>query len=134
MIPERFIVICPDGHIDDFPVAEWLHHDSGHTYVPIENGGKCKIRRSTGGASASLSGVFYECACGAKKSIAGATMPGALAKIGYKCKGAKPWLGIEADHDHPCGNPEIRVVLRGATNVWCADTRSALYIPTDRCV
>ena len=131
LIPERFIVICPDGHIDDFPVAEWVHHDSGHTYVPIENGGKCKIRRSTGGASASLSGVFYECACGAKKSIAGATMPGALAKIGYKCKGAKPWLGIEADYDHPCGNPEIRVVLRGATNVWFADTRSSLYIPTD---
>ena len=131
LIPERFIVICPDGHIDDFPVAEWLHHDSGHTYVPIENGGKCKIRRSTGGASASLSGVFYECACGAKKSIAGATMPGALAKIGYKCKGAKPWLGIEADYDHPCGNPEIRVVLRGATNVWFADTRSSLY--SDRC-
>ena len=25
LIPERFIVICPDGHIDDFPVAEWLH-------------------------------------------------------------------------------------------------------------
>ena len=30
LIPERFIVICPDGHIDDFPVAEWLHHGSGH--------------------------------------------------------------------------------------------------------
>ena len=131
LIPERFIVICPDGHIDDFPVAEWLHHGSGHTYVPIENGGKCKIRRSTGGASASLSGVFYECACGAKKSIAGATMPGALAKIGYKCKGAKPWLGMDADQDHPCGNAEIRVVLRGATNVWFADTRSSIYIPTD---
>ena len=131
LIPERFIVICPDGHIDDFPVAEWLHHGSGHTYVPIENGGKCKIRRSTGGASASLSGVFYECACGAKKSIAGATMPGALAKIGHKCKGAKPWLGMDADQDHPCGNAEIRVVLRGATNVWFADTRSSIYIPTD---
>lgn len=131
LIPERFIVICPDGHIDDFPVAEWLHYGSGHEYVPIEKGGTCKIRRSTGGASASLSGVFYECACGAKKSIAGATAPGALSKIGYKCKGAKPWLGIENDLDHPCGSTDIRVVLRGATNVWFADTRSSIYIPTD---
>ena len=101
MIPERFVVICPEGHIDDFPVAEWLHHGSGRKYVPVEEGGNCRIRRSTGGASASLSGVFYECSCGAKKSIAGATKPGALAKIGYNCRGTKPWLGIEQDAEHP---------------------------------
>lgn len=127
LIPERFIVICPNGHIDDFPVAEWVHHDSGHIYNPE----KCKIRRSTGGASASLSGVYYECSCGAKRSIAGATMPGALGRIGYKCHGSKPWLGIEADEDNPCGSTEVRVVLRGAANVWFADTRSSIYIPTD---
>lgn len=127
LIPERFIVICPDGHIDDFPVAEWLHQRPGFKYNPDS----CKIRRSTGGASASLSGVYYECSCGAKENIAGATKPGALAKIGYKCTGAKPWLGKYTDVDNPCGNKETRVVLRGATNVWFADTRSSIYIPTD---
>ena len=133
MIPERFIVICPNGHIDDFPVAEWLHAGTGHTYNPIEKGGTCKIRRSTGGASASLSGIFYECTCGAKKSIAAAKYPGALAKIGYHCKGAKPWLGIPEDKEHPCTcKPEdLQIVLRGATNVWFADTRSSIYIPVD---
>lgn len=45
MIPERFIVICPEGHIDDFPVAEWLHYGSGHTYDP----NTCQIRRSREG-------------------------------------------------------------------------------------
>lgn len=127
LIPERFVVICPDGHIDDFPVAEWLHYGSGHTYNPDT----CRIRRSTGGASASLSGVYYECSCGAKRNIAGATTPGALARIGYQCKGSKPWLGIERDEEHSCGNPDVRVVLRGATNVWFADTRSSIYIPAD---
>lgn len=127
LIPERFVVICPEGHIDDFPVAEWLHHDSGHTYDPET----CRIRRSTGGASASLSGVYYECSCGAKRSIASATIPGALTRIGYSCRGSKPWLGIENDEEHPCGNTDVRVVLRGATNVWFADTRSSIYIPTD---
>lgn len=127
LIPERFIVICPDGHIDDFPVAEWIHHDSGHSYNPET----CRIRRSTGGASASLSGVYYECSCGAKRNISAAMKPGELAKIGYKCKGSKPWLGLEEDEEHPCGNPGVRVVLRGATNVWFADTRSSIYIPTD---
>ena len=131
MIPERFIVICPEGHIDDFPVAEWLHFGSGHSYHPIENGGKCKIRRSTGGTSASLSGVFYECTCGAKKNIAGATRRGALERIGYSCRGGKPWLGMEEDTENPCGSTEVQVVLRGATNVWFGDTKSSIYIPTD---
>ncbi len=31
MIPERFVVVCPEGHIDDFPVAEWVHSDGEHT-------------------------------------------------------------------------------------------------------
>lgn len=127
LIPERFIVICPEGHVDDFPVAEWLHANSGYIY----DKNSCKIRRSTGGTSASLTGVFYECSCGAKKSISGATKPGALAKINYKCKGSKPWLGIESDKENPCGSTDYRVVLRGATNVWFADTRSSIYIPTD---
>lgn len=133
LIPERFILICPNGHIDDFPVAEWLHEGSGHVYKPIENGGTCKIRRSTGGASASLRGVVYECSCGLKKSIAGALHPGALAKIGYRCKGAKPWFGIDEDKTTPCSaDPNaLHLVLRGATNVWFADTRSSIYIPTD---
>lgn len=127
MIPERFIVICPEGHIDDFPVAEWLHYGSGHTYDP----NTCQIRRSTGGASANLTGVFYQCTCGAKKSMAGAMRKGALAKIGYHCKAAKPWLGMSGEEMCPTEPEDVKVVLRGATNVWFADTRSSISIPVD---
>lgn len=97
LIPERFVVVCPDGHIDDFPIAEWVHFDSGHKYDPDT----CRIRRSTGGTSAALTGVRYECSCGANKSIAAALRPGALKRIGYTCKATKPWLGIEEDTEHP---------------------------------
>lgn len=127
LIPERFVVVCPDGHIDDFPVAEWLHHGYKHPYDPDT----CVIRRSTGGTSAALTGVFYECSCGAKKSISGATRPGALQNIGYICRGTKPWLGIEKDEENPCGRDDVKVLLRGATNVWFADTRSSIHIPTE---
>ncbi len=129
MIPERFIIICPNGHIDDLPVAEWLHSDGEHIFNPET----CKIRRSTGGASASLSGIFYECTCGAKKSIASIKRPGTLGRIGYRCKGAQPWLGITEDEEdsHNCKSEDLQIVIRGATNVWFADTRSSIYIPTD---
>lgn len=129
LIPERFVVVCPEGHIDDFPIAEWIHADSGQAYD--EN--NCHIRRTTGGTSAALTGVRYECSCGVSKSIAGALRPGALKSIGYRCKGTKPWLGIEEDTEHPCecDASKLRVLQRGASNVWFADTRSSIYIPTD---
>lgn len=129
LIPERFVVVCPEGHIDDFPIAEWIHFDSEHRYDPDS----CRIRRSTGGTSAALTGVRYECSCGANKSIAAAMRSGALKRIGYKCKATKPWLGLEEDPDHPCecDVENIKVLQRGATNVWFADTRSSIYIPTD---
>lgn len=128
LIPERFIIICPNGHIDDFPIMEWVHKNPKDSR-PIKN--TCVLRRSTGGKSASLTGVFYECSCGAKRSMAGATRDGALEKIGYFCCGSKPWLGIEKDEDHPCNNPGVKVVQRGGTNVWFADIRSSIYIPVD---
>ena len=129
LIPERFVVVCPEGHIDDFPIAEWIHTDSGHVYD--EN--TCHIRRSTGGTSAALTGVRYECSCGASKTIAGALRPGALQTIGYRCKGSKPWFGIDEDTEHPCtcDPSRLRVLQRGASNVWFADTRSSIYIPTE---
>lgn len=128
LIPERFVVVCPEGHIDDFPVAEWVHNDSGKTYNPET----CHIRRSTGGTSASLSGVKYKCTCGASKSIQGANQKGSLARIGYVCKGSKPWLGIEKDSvSCQCDPADLKVVQRGATNVWFADVRSSISIPTD---
>lgn len=127
MIPERFIVICPEGHIDDFPVAEWVHYESGHTY----DLNTCRIRRSTGGASANLTGVFYQCTCGAKKSMAGAMRKGALDKMGYHCKATKPWLGISGEEICKAKIEDVKVVLRGATNVWFADTRSSISIPVD---
>ena len=127
MIAERFIVICPEGHIDDFPVADWVHHDSGRTYDP----NTCQIRRSTGGASANLTGVFYQCTCGAKRSMAGATRKGTLEKMGHRCKATKPWLSISGEEVCTAKTEDVKVVLRGATNVWFADTRSSIAIPVD---
>lgn len=128
LIPERFVVVCPEGHIDDFPIIEWLH-DGEHPYKKET----CHhIRRSTGGTSAALTGVRYECSCGVSKSIASALRPQAFAKIGYRCRGRQPWLGIdEAENGCNCKLEEIKVLQRGATNVWFADTRSSIYIPVD---
>lgn len=121
LIPERFIVICPEGHFDDFPVMEWVHHgDPGP--------GEHVISRVTQGGSASLGDIVYKCSCGARRSLNGATRPGALAEIGYSCKGSKPWLGIQSSECH-CSPDSLRVVQRGGNNVWYPDVASSIFIP-----
>lgn len=122
LIPERFIVVCPHGHVDDFPIMEWVHRGSNYS-------DSCKLRRSTGGTSAALTGVFYECSCGAKRSMAGSMNEGALEKIGYTCKGSMPWLG-KIDNES-CHSTKVKVVQRGGSNVWFPDVFSSLYIPVE---
>lgn len=121
LIPERFIAVCEKGHIEDFPVMEWVHANSN---MPITD--NCKLVRSTGGASSSLAGIRYTCTCGASATMRDAFYKGALDKINYHCTGHRPWLGI--DSDEPCGR-SLRVLQRGASNVWFADIISSIYIP-----
>lgn len=121
LVPERFIAVCQKGHIEDFPIMEWVHKKSNK---PIKS--SCKLVRSTGGSSASLSGIRYTCTCGASATMSGAFGWGALDKIGYTCTGNQPWLG--ANRKEECGE-QLLVLQRGASNVWFADLISSVYIP-----
>ncbi len=122
MIPERFVAVCEDGHIEDFPIEYWVHKKSGYSYNPST----CKLIRSTGGSSSSLAGIRYTCTCGASATMTGAFFKDSLTNIGYTCSGNEPWLG---EHERcSCGKP-LRVLQRGASNVWYQDTISSVYIP-----
>ena len=121
LVPERFIAVCKKGHIEDFPIMEWVHRKSEK---PITS--SCKLVRSTGGSSASLSGIRYTCTCGATATMSGAFGWDALSKIGYTCTGNRPWLGSEQNVE--CGE-KLLVLQRGASNVWFADVMSSVYIP-----
>ena len=122
LIPERFVAVCEAGHIEDFPVAEWIHQGD-YVYQP----GSCKINRSTGGGSSSLAGIRYTCTCGASRNMVGAFSRGALDRIGYTCKGNRPWL---PEGDNSCGK-SLLVIQRGASNVWFPEVFSSIYIPSD---
>lgn len=121
LVPERFIAVCKKGHIEDFPIMEWVHKKSDK---PITS--SCRLVRSTGGSSASLSGIRYTCTCGASATMSRAFGWGALDKIGYKCTGSQPWLG--SNRKEECGE-QLLVLQRGASNVWFADVISSVYIP-----
>jgi hypothetical protein len=124
LIPVRFIAICTNGHIEDFPFEQWVH-----------NGQKCPLpnpvlRLRAGRSSAALSGIDISCTCGDRKSMAGAFNENALQRIGFSCHGERPWVGEEFDKNNTqhC-NQQLRVVQKGASNVYFSNVRSSIYLP-----
>lgn len=138
MVPERFVVVCPEGHIMDFPVIEYIHKDTEYEQESYDET-KYTIRRLSGGNSASLSGISYYCEeTGKSKNLGGITQNGALKGINFshnknygKCPGYRPWLGENANEECGVNVEDLKVVQRGGTNIWFGETRSSIYIPPD---
>lgn len=122
LIPERFVVVCDNGHIQDFPYMEWVHAHSGK-----EQKADCKLVRSTGSNTSSLSGVKYKCTCGAEASMSDAFNIDFFTKhFKMDCQGNRPWLD---DKDpKPC-DCTPRVVQKGSSSVWFPEIRSSIFIP-----
>lgn len=117
--PSRFIVMCDNGHVDEFPYREYLHGGS--------TGCTGKMRLKSGRYTSSLNSLTIKCDdenCGATKKMGDAMIKETFA--GYSCSGK---------HIHRPNSPkdncdaEVIPSLRGATNVYFSIVRSALEIP-----
>jgi hypothetical protein len=113
--PSRFITICEDGHMDDFPWSWWVHQ-----------GRSCNgemILKSMGNTS-SLAELLVECSCGAKRIMAGA-----MQKENFE--------GLNCAGTHPHRPGAIKKICkkgvipsqRGASNVYFTVTKNAISIP-----
>jgi hypothetical protein len=126
LIPVRFVAVCDTGHIQDFPFIEWLHRDKAAASA-------CRLRLRAGRSSAGLSGISIECTCGEKRTLGDvfrfdANSGGPLARVGRNCEGMRPWLGDQDASAGPCGQ-FLRVMQRGATNVYFPHVVSSIYLP-----
>lgn len=123
-IPFRFVVACHDkqdplqpGHIEDFPYEWWAHGRS-------ESCEKSSVKLIGSEEKSGLEGMVLYCStCAKRQSLAGIFSDSALA--GRRCGGRRPWLG---DMETGC-NRQLRVLQRGASNVYFPVTASALSIP-----
>lgn len=117
LVASRFVMVCGNGHIDDFPYLSWVHNGR------IPSGGSHYLQLHGDASTASLASVVIKCSCGAEASMQGAFSRGALTGISG-CTGQRPWLGDNVGcTEHP------RVLQRGASNVWFSVNASALSIP-----
>lgn len=115
--PSRFITICENGHMDDFPWQWWVHR--GDTAC------KGKLKMYSTGNTSTLADMWVECiTCGAKRSMSGATQRDNF--DGMKCSGHHPFRP-NAKND-PC-QKQLLPSQRGASNVYFSVTRSAISIP-----
>ena len=114
--PARFILICEDGHMSDFPWSYWVHRGA--------SGCKGSLKMYAVGNTSTLADMWVACSCGAKRSMSGATQREQFSDMA--CPGHHPF------RPHVKNKRCVREVIpsqRGASNVYFAVTRSAISIP-----
>ena len=83
MVPSRFVCICQDGHIQDFPYDEWAHINSKICASP-----EIKFYDYRG---LDLKDIIIKCeTCSSAKSLAGMKKE---IMNNFHCQGHRPWLG-----------------------------------------
>ena len=114
--PSRFITICEDVHMNDFPWSWWVH--KGNTNCAGE------IRMYSTGNTSTLADMWVQCSCGARRSMSGATQIENFE--GMTCSGHHPF---RPSHKNEKCNKKMIPSQRGASNVYFAVSRSAISIP-----
>lgn len=133
--PVRFISVCSQGHIADFPWKAWC----GCT-CPGDSG---LVLNDSGGPD--LRSVKVSCLiCTENRTLAGAmsmvrdTDSGKIDKSGLKsagivCSGERPWLGCAAQ---PCQEPPVAVLIN-QSNIYFGKVLSSIYLPdmsSEQCI
>lgn len=119
VIPVRFVLACPAGHLDEFPWHLWVGHKEGCDR-------RKPLRVLTRGAG--LKGLWVNCTgCSAGRSMEHAFSSAMMQRLGVRCSGRRPWLPGPNETCAHAGPPQA--VQRGASNLYFPATDSALDIP-----
>lgn len=101
LLPARLVVVCKQGHMDEFPWIKWAHSNAEK---PLPVCKEPKLKWVGGIYSSSLSSYRIECKCGAVNSLKNATNREEGIKLydenkdefyTYSCTGQLPWLKQE---------------------------------------
>jgi hypothetical protein len=119
-IPARFLVVCEDGHLDDFPYVEYVHNNREE--------GLCDGPQLSmiDAASTLAPQITIRCSCGHSRGLRDALGRGGWENL-PACRGRHPHL----QRFYPCGKP-LRLMVLGASNLWFGITESALHLPQEQ--
>lgn len=124
VVPVRFVLTCPSGHLAEFPWGWWLNN------FHVKKGDKELCARHNNlrlrqGESMSLSNLFLRCDdCEAVASMGSVFNPTIFKNL--SCSGQRPWLG--ANDSEQCEHHPV-AVQRNSSSLYFAKYESALDIP-----
>ncbi|MDP9951483.1 hypothetical protein J2S51_004237 [Streptomyces sp. DSM 41269] len=117
-VPARFLIACPDGHMDDFPWMYFVHRGAAHA-------SDCTLSLVERGTTGEAANIFVKCSC---SQVADRSMAEAMGKRGEQelpaCRGHHPHLGTFEE----CGE-RVRTIALGATNSWFASQLRVFSLP-----
>lgn len=120
-IPARYLLVCPNGHLDEFPYDEWVHRGG-----PCKPGIEVPVLKMLVGAGGKGANATILCeSCGKTRGMAEAQGRAGLAKL-PTCRGRHPHL--EGFEEKGC-DQQTRIMLVGASNLWFAVTQSVIVMP-----
>lgn len=124
LLPSRFVLVCPNGHIEDFPYHWWVHEAQGKTC----NCEDPSFRMYYAGNKTDMDSLFVECgSCGVRRSMKGISSKTAFSK--YPCTGQRPWLGDRVECRGYEDKKFMQMRIRNESSVYFPCTVSALTIP-----
>ncbi|WP_239310590.1 DrmB family protein [Frankia sp. Cj3] len=128
LVPMRFVAACGNGHLEDVPWDRWAHSASDSRNQKQCGSGPLRFE-SEAHRGSGLESLSVVCTvCRARRSLEDITQKYALRRIGCKCRGRQPW---ESSHAMRNCDESLRVLQRGASNVYFPNVVSALDIPPD---
>ena len=126
-MPVRFVLACPDGHLDDFPWGAWAHRDNNYV-CPVSDNPQSNLALEDVGLAQRPTSQRVVCrhsGCDHSAALQPAFGPEGWQQL-PTCGGGRPHLGDREE----CKN-NVVALLVGATNLWFPDRRTVLSIPHD---
>lgn len=119
-VPARYLIACPNGHLDEFPYSWWVHHGGSCPKAPIP---VLKMVERTAGKGASA--IIVCDSCQASRTMSEAQGADGRMKL-PKCRGRLPHLD---GFDTTGCDLEPRLMLVGASNLWFPAFQSIIDMP-----
>ena len=125
--PVRFVLACPNGHLDDFPWGPWAHRQNNYE-CPVSPNPQSNLALEDVGLAQRPTSQKVSCrhsGCDHSAAVQPAFGPDGWKNL-PRCGGGRPHIG-----DRESCNENVVALLVGATNMWFADRRTVLSIPHD---
>ncbi len=119
-VPARYLIACPNGHLDEFPYVAWVHRG-----LACPKGKIPQLRMREWKSNIGPDVQIICLSCEARRGMLEATGPKASEKL-PSCRGRHPHL----DAFYKC-DQQGKLMMLGAANQWFASTVGLLALPRE---